>query len=83
MSEPGRNPYKVVPSFWAKDANENYVTVPYPPDDQLSVNFDRILNCQPPLAEWEDHHAVVEREAGKPFLSFGIDEDQSSSQSDL
>lgn len=52
-SEPERNPHKVVPSVWIKAANENDVIVPYPPEEQLP---------QPPLAECEDRHAIVERQ---------------------
>ncbi|XP_074096878.1 uncharacterized protein LOC141526043 isoform X3 [Cotesia typhae] len=38
--------------------------MPYPPEKKLAQNFDRIYNCQLPLAEWEDYHVVIECEAG-------------------
>ena len=59
-----RSPYKVVPTFWIKNENNN-VTVPYPPEKKLAQNFDRIYDCQLPLAEWEDYHGVIECETGK------------------
>nr|CCQ19234.1 conserved hypothetical protein BV9 [Cotesia sesamiae Kitale bracovirus] len=59
--ESRRSPYKVVPTFWIKNENNN-VTVPYPPEKKLAQNFDRIYDCQLPLAEWEDYHGVIECE---------------------
>ncbi|CAD6243574.1 GSCOCT00014184001.2-RA-CDS [Cotesia congregata] len=61
-TDSGRSPYKVVPTFWIKNENNN-ITVPYPPEEKLAQNFDRIFDCQLPLAEWEDYHVVIDREA--------------------
>nr|QZB49224.1 BV-like protein [Cotesia vestalis bracovirus] len=55
-------PLQIVPTFWIKNENNN-VTVPYPPEEKLAQNFDRIFDCQLPLAEWEDYPVVIEREA--------------------
>lgn len=67
VSELGRNPYKVVPTFWIKKDNADNLTAPYPPEENLAQTFDRIFNCQVPLAEWEERNVEIEREAGKFF----------------
>ncbi|CAG18441.1 hypothetical protein CcBV_32.11 [Bracoviriform congregatae] len=39
------------------------VTISYPSADQLEMGFERIITCQPALAEWTEYQGVVEREA--------------------
>lgn len=66
--EPGKNPYVVVPSFWVKINDDDSVVVPYPSADQLPAGFERIINCQPALAEWKEYSGAVEREAGESLV---------------
>lgn len=69
ITQPGENPYVIVPTSWIKRKDDQYVMVPYPPRDLLPLAFERIVTCQPALAEWEDHQSVIEREAGKLFCT--------------
>ncbi|KAG6558493.1 orph-Q7 [Microplitis demolitor] len=61
--QPGKNPYKCVPTSWTKIENANGAVVPYPAEDQLSLWFDRIYYCKLPAAEWNTWPVSIEYEA--------------------
>lgn len=63
--QPGKNPYKCVPTSWTKIENANGAVVPYPAEDQLSLWFDRIYYCKLPAAEWNTWPVSIEYEAGE------------------
>ncbi|XP_057322605.1 uncharacterized protein LOC130665988 [Microplitis mediator] len=61
--QPGKNPYKCVPSSWAKFENANGAVVPYPAEDQLALSFNRIYHCKLPAEGWNTYPVSIESEA--------------------